>query len=90
MSEKTQQIDETFRETSKPFLAYLAYRLRDEAGYAPYKIRIAVFVNTEEGTHFSEHEQLFDPKEYEEFYQEYISRDIVRQAKDIIDTDKKG
>lgn len=89
MSELTQKIDDVFRDKVKPFEEYLAFAMRDEAGYTPYKIRVTMFVKTEEGDHFTETEQHTDPEKYEEIYQEYISRDVIRQAKDIIDSDKK-
>lgn len=88
MSKLTEKIDAEFDEAAKRCFSYLVYRMRDEAGYAPFKVRLTIFVNTEEGTHFSEKEQFVNLEEFEEIYKKYVSEDVLQAAKDIIKSEK--
>lgn len=89
MSELTKKLDEKTNEIVRPFMTWLAFRMRDEAGHIPVKIRVNVLFKTEEGTHFNETEQIIIPEDFEEHYQKYISMEVLQQAKDIIDQEKK-
>lgn len=90
MSEITNKIDSKFNESARKAESYLAYKLRDETGYVPMKIRITVFIKTEEGMHFTETENTINPDEFEEYYQAYVLQDTIEQAKSFIESEKKG